>query len=239
MLRGSDRARPPVGWGGKEEWDGGTGGVRLATRGPSRPAYPSSRGPLRRARCRRPGRARGAGLGGSRLAGGGPPAPVRHGRRGADLRGPRGGRAGRPAAGGPAGPPGPTEVALALAALQATGTTGAAPSGRWFSLAGAVQQGVQAALAARAGATADLTLLDGRWSSCTGLALDADVLVAPAEGAAIEHVSCKPYCAARQVTAAVHAFRLALQGAAGGAGGGPGAHPAPGGAGPSPPPGVG
>jgi 2-methylcitrate dehydratase PrpD len=100
--------------------------------------------------------------------------------------------------------------AMALALLLATGTTGGSPGGRWFSLACAVQHGVRAAMAAGAGVRGSLELPERRWTQLTGIPLAVERLTEARPAPEIERTSFKPYCAARQVTAAVHALQRAL-----------------------------
>lgn len=99
-----------------------------------------------------------------------------------------------------------TADALAAALMLATGTTarGRAPAARWLAVGCAAQNGVLAALGARRGFHGDLALLDGGWSRATGIALDPAPLAADlGVHYAIERVSLKPYCSAKQATAAI------------------------------------
>ena len=52
------------------------------------------------------------------------------------------------------------------------------------------------------------TLLDGKWSEITGVALDRDALLGDlGRRFELDAVSFKPVCAAKQTIAAIHAFR--------------------------------
>lgn len=99
--------------------------------------------------------------------------------------------------------------ALATALSLTTGTIGRARglASRWLTLGISVQNGILAALAARRGFRGDLNLLDGGWSSVTGVTLDMGTLVGGlGKSYEIERVSLKPYCAAKQVTGAIYGF---------------------------------
>jgi 2-methylcitrate dehydratase PrpD len=100
-------------------------------------------------------------------------------------------------------------IAMALAL-----TSGAAGGGnaRFVLLGQASRAGVWAALAAAKGYRGDRSLLDGDWLQRShGLALDPAPLVAPVEGeGAIATISYKPFCAAKQNTAAIDGFRQLL-----------------------------
>lgn len=100
--------------------------------------------------------------------------------------------------------------ALAIAATTAAGTSGrpAGLSARWFALGVAAQNGVAAALAARAGFHGEPQLLDGGWSRATGIALDVDRCAAGlGDEVLTRETSVKPWCAAKQTIAAIAAFR--------------------------------
>jgi 2-methylcitrate dehydratase PrpD len=102
-----------------------------------------------------------------------------------------------------------TTHALSTALGLAAGTSlrGPSPSARWLTLGCAVQNGVLAALAARRGFHGDPALLDGAWSTSTGLAVDgAALLDGLGDTHVVERVSIKPYCAAKQATGAIAAF---------------------------------
>lgn len=102
-----------------------------------------------------------------------------------------------------------TAHALAAAVTLASGTSGRGRglSSRWLTLGCAVQSGILAALAARRGVRGDLTLLEGAWSQSTGIGLDGQALVRGlGRPFAIQRVSLKPYCAAKQVTSSIAAF---------------------------------
>jgi 2-methylcitrate dehydratase PrpD len=93
-------------------------------------------------------------------------------------------------------------------------TSGAAGGGnaRFVLLGQAARAGVWAALAAAKGYRGDRTLLDGDWLQRShGISLDAGPLTAPVEGeGAIATISYKPFCAAKQNTAAIDGFRQLL-----------------------------
>ncbi|HEX3969810.1 MAG TPA: MmgE/PrpD family protein [Stellaceae bacterium] len=93
-------------------------------------------------------------------------------------------------------------------------TSGAAGGGnaRFVLLGQAARAGVWAALAAAKGYHGDRALLDGDWLQRShGIALDAAPLVAPPQGeGAIATISYKPFCAAKQNTAALDGFRQLL-----------------------------
>ena len=93
-------------------------------------------------------------------------------------------------------------------------TSGAAGGGnaRFVLLGQAVRSGVWAALAAARGYRGDHSLLDGDWLQRShGIALDAAPLTAPLAGeGAIATISYKPFCAAKQNTAAIDGFRQLL-----------------------------
>jgi 2-methylcitrate dehydratase PrpD len=99
-------------------------------------------------------------------------------------------------------------VALAFAS-PAVGRQSGASMSRWFALGNAARSGVAAALAAQAGFTGDLGLLEGElFSGVYRLSLDAGALVDGLEqGGAAAQTSLKPWCAARQTMAAVQALR--------------------------------
>jgi 2-methylcitrate dehydratase PrpD len=99
--------------------------------------------------------------------------------------------------------------ALATALTLTTGAIGRARglAARWLTLGLAVQNGILVALAARRGFRSDLRLLDGGWSSVTGIAVKTETLLGCLGRALeIERVSIKPYCAAKQVTGAIYGF---------------------------------
>jgi len=100
--------------------------------------------------------------------------------------------------------------ALGIAATFALGTTGRppAPTSRWLTMGGAVQNGVLAALGAQQGLRGDTALLDGQWSKITGIALDPERLTAAlGSDFFIAELCYKPWCAAKQTIAATDAFR--------------------------------
>jgi 2-methylcitrate dehydratase PrpD len=111
-----------------------------------------------------------------------------------------------------------TADALAIALSLASGAPGGhgPASPRWILLGQAARAGVFAALAVAKGYRGDRALLDGDWLQRThGIACDPAPLVAPGEGeGAIAAVSYKPYCSAKQGTAAIDGFRQLLDGIA-------------------------
>jgi 2-methylcitrate dehydratase PrpD len=102
-----------------------------------------------------------------------------------------------------------TAQALATAVMLAAGTTGrsGAIAARWLAIGCAVQHGVTAAVAARHGFQADVTLLDAHWSETTRIALRPAVLLERlGRTYEIERVSVKPYCAAKQAISGIEGF---------------------------------
>jgi len=102
--------------------------------------------------------------------------------------------------------------ALSLAVMLTAGGVGrihGAPSGRWFLYANAVAGGIAAAEAARADYHGDPGLLEKNWLADThGIALDRDCLTdALGRHSVYAALSIKPICSAKQVIAAVEAFR--------------------------------
>jgi 2-methylcitrate dehydratase PrpD len=101
-------------------------------------------------------------------------------------------------------------LALALTfAAPGVGHHNAPTTARWFAIGNAVRNGFAAALAARQGFTADLSLIDGHFlpgifDITPNLTALTDGL---AENLALRAVSFKPWCAARQTMAATQAFR--------------------------------
>lgn len=93
-------------------------------------------------------------------------------------------------------------------------TSGAAGGGnaRFVLLGQAARCGVWAALAAAKGYRGDRALLDSDWLQRShGIALDAEHLIAPLAGeGTIATISYKPFCAAKQNTAAIDGFRQLL-----------------------------
>ncbi len=110
--------------------------------------------------------------------------------------------------------PAQTANALAIALASTCGALGgpSEASPRFLVLGQAARAGVFAALAAAKGYQADRTLLDGEWLQKThGIALDTTPLLAVKAGdGAIDAISYKPFCAAKQNTAAIDGFRQIL-----------------------------
>ena len=104
-----------------------------------------------------------------------------------------------------------TADAIGLALSLTSGAAGGG-NGRFVLLGQAVRSGVWAALAAQKGYRGDRALLDGDWLPRShGIALDATPLTAPLAGeGAIATISYKPFCAAKQNTAAIDGFRQLL-----------------------------
>jgi 2-methylcitrate dehydratase PrpD len=113
---------------------------------------------------------------------------------------------------------GKTADALALALTLSSGAAGGhgEASPRWILLGQAARAGVFAALAVAKNYRGDRTLLDGDWLQRThGLACDVAPLLAPIAGeGAIGAISYKPFCAAKQATAAIDGFRQLFSGLA-------------------------
>ncbi len=104
--------------------------------------------------------------------------------------------------------------ALALALTMASPSVGqhhAATTARWFSVGNAARNGLTAALAAQAGFTADLEILQSRlFPEVYGV--EPDIAVMADHGAFLfPDVSIKPWCAARQTMAATQGLREILQ----------------------------
>ena len=104
-----------------------------------------------------------------------------------------------------------TADAIAMAMALTSGAAGGG-NARFVLLGQAARSGVWAALAAAKGYRGDRSLLDGDWLQRShGIALDPAPLIAPIEGeGAIATISYKPFCAAKQNTAAIDAFRQLL-----------------------------
>ena len=108
--------------------------------------------------------------------------------------------------------PDATANALAIALTTSTGGAGRlGPSrpGRWLVVGEASRAGVAAALAAEAGFTAEVGLLDGTWmSQVHGFHGKPDEMVADlGSDSIIANLSMKPCSTGKQVTAALCAFR--------------------------------
>lgn len=104
-----------------------------------------------------------------------------------------------------------TGHALALALTHSAPGVGhhnAATTSRWLAIGEAAQSGVAAALAAQAGFTADVGLLDGAFlPNIFNIKPDAAALTAAlGEAFALEETAFKPWCAARQTMAATQAL---------------------------------
>jgi 2-methylcitrate dehydratase PrpD len=109
-----------------------------------------------------------------------------------------------------------TAHALALALTLASPGVGhhnAPTTSRWLAAGNAARNGVTAALAARAGFTSDLKLIDGGFlANAYGLDPNAAALTGGLRANwKVAEVSFKPWCAARQTMAATQALREILQ----------------------------
>ena len=104
-------------------------------------------------------------------------------------------------------------TALAIAS-PGVGHQGGGQISRWLLLGHAARNGAMAAFAAQAGFTADLELLDKEFlSSVYGISPRAAALTEDlGKSAAIDAVSFKPWCAARQTMAASQATREIIEG---------------------------
>jgi 2-methylcitrate dehydratase PrpD len=105
--------------------------------------------------------------------------------------------------------------ALAIVATRATGTSGRIPgrTSRWLTLGCAARDAALAVRAAQRGLHGDLTLLDGRWSAITAVALERDALLGDlGVRFELDAVSFKPVCAAKQTIAAIQGFREIVAG---------------------------
>ena len=99
-------------------------------------------------------------------------------------------------------------LALTLAA-PAVGHHNPATTSRWFAVGNAARNGLNAALAAQQGFTADRKLLEGRvLPDVLGVTPDIAALTdGLGERIALSEVSFKPWCAARQTMAATQALK--------------------------------
>jgi 2-methylcitrate dehydratase PrpD len=103
-------------------------------------------------------------------------------------------------------------LALTLAA-PGVGHHNAATTSRWLAVGNAARNGLAAALAAQAGFTSDLGLLDGNFlPGIYGVTPDLAALTdGLGERDALTEVSFKPWCAARQTMAATQALREIIE----------------------------
>lgn len=105
--------------------------------------------------------------------------------------------------------------ALGIALAMSSGAPGrpAGTTPRWLLLGLAARAGCTSALAASEGYAGDRTLLDGDWLMRThGIKCQPQPLLDDAQGnGAAEHLSLKPYCAAKQTIAAIDAFQDLLR----------------------------
>jgi 2-methylcitrate dehydratase PrpD len=101
-------------------------------------------------------------------------------------------------------------LALALTfAAPGVGHHNAATTSRWLAIGNAARNGFSAALAAQQGFTGDLNLFEGNFfSDIYGITPDIAALTERvSEHTALNEVSFKPWCAARQTMAATQALR--------------------------------
>ena len=103
-------------------------------------------------------------------------------------------------------------LALTLAA-PGVGHHNAQTTARWFSVGNAARNGLAAALAAKAGFTSDLKLIEGNFlSGVYGVTPDGAALTGGlGDSCALAQVSFKPWCAARQTMAATQALREIIE----------------------------
>jgi 2-methylcitrate dehydratase PrpD len=104
-------------------------------------------------------------------------------------------------------------IALALASPSVGRQSGPSMS-RWLAIGDAARSGVAAALAAQAGFTGDLGMLEeGFLSDVYQVFLESGALLDGLEqGGGVLQTSIKPWCAARQTMAAAQALREIMQG---------------------------
>jgi 2-methylcitrate dehydratase PrpD len=107
-----------------------------------------------------------------------------------------------------------TAQALANAFIMLTPGVGhhaAVTTARWLAVGHAVARGVRAAQAAQAGFTSDTNIADGDFlKNIYGVTPDVVVLSRGLDGLALDQVSFKPWCAARQTMAATQALKELL-----------------------------
>ena len=109
---------------------------------------------------------------------------------------------------------GQTAHALATALIMATPGTGhhaAVTTARWLAVGHAAARGLQAAQAAQAGFTSDTNIADGDFlKNIYGIVPNVVALARGVGGPALDQVSYKPWCAARQTMAATQALKEIL-----------------------------
>jgi 2-methylcitrate dehydratase PrpD len=110
-----------------------------------------------------------------------------------------------------------TANALALALTLSppgVGQHNAPTSSRWLAIGACARNGYLAALAAGAGVTSDIAILDGKFlSNVYGIAARTEALTSGLGGRfAIQETSFKPWCAARQTMASAQALRDLIAG---------------------------
>jgi len=103
-------------------------------------------------------------------------------------------------------------LALTLAA-PGVGHHNAQTTARWLAVGNAARNGLAAALAAKAGFTSDLKLIEGNFlSGVYGVTPDGAALTSGlGDSPALAQVSFKPWCAARQTMAATQALREIIE----------------------------
>ena len=103
-------------------------------------------------------------------------------------------------------------LALTLAA-PGVGHHNAQTTARWLAVGNAARNGLAAALAAKAGFTSDLRLIEGNFlSGVYGVTPDGAALTSGlGDSPALAQVSFKPWCAARQTMAATQALREIIE----------------------------
>jgi 2-methylcitrate dehydratase PrpD len=109
-----------------------------------------------------------------------------------------------------------TANALALAltlSAPGVGHHNAATTARWLAAGNTTRDGLAAAMAAKAGFTSDLRLIEGNFlSGLYGVTPDGAALTSGlGERPALAQVSFKPWCAARQTMAATQALREIIE----------------------------
>jgi 2-methylcitrate dehydratase PrpD len=103
-------------------------------------------------------------------------------------------------------------LALTLSA-PGVGHHNAQTTARWFAVGNAARNGLAAALAAKAGFTSDLKLIEGNFlSGVYGVTPDGAALTKGlGDSPALAEVSFKPWCAARQTMAATQALKEIIE----------------------------
>jgi len=98
-----------------------------------------------------------------------------------------------------------------IMAAPGTGHHAAVTTARWLAVGHAAARGLQAAQAAQSGFTSDTGIADGDFlKNIYGITPDIVLLARGAGSLALEQVSYKPWCAARQTMAATQALKEVL-----------------------------